>query len=326
MRNLENNLIEVEDLQIYFRQKKQKLFSFNTEYLKAVDHVSFTIKRGETFGLVGESGSGKSTVGKGILRYYNLTGGNITFDGTEIGYQKEKELLPIRKKMQSIFQDPYASLDPSHTVKDIICEPMEIHKLYDKSERKERACELLEMVGMNKNDILRYPHEFSGGQRQRISIARALSINPQFILCDEPISALDVSLQAQIVHLLEGLQDKLGLTYLFISHQLQMVQQICDNIGVMFLGNLVELSDADDLYKNPLHPYTKMLLSSMLEADPGVRCLEDDIPEYKVMTRVKQGCKFSNRCPYANSRCKEEVPKLKEVAKGHYVACFQYEG
>jgi len=320
-----DNLIEVKDLQIHFKQKPDILFSFRAGYLKAVDHVSFSIKKGETFGLVGESGSGKSTIGKSILRYHDLTGGEICFDGSEIGHLNEKELLPYRKKMQSVFQDPYSSLDPSQTVMKIVCEPMEIHKLYSRAERKDRAAKMMETVGLHKEDLLKYPHEFSGGQRQRISIARALSIQPSFILCDESISALDASLQAQIVNLLEELQDKQGLTYLFISHQLQIVQKICDNIGVMYLGNMLEISSSEKLYSNPLHPYTKMLISSILEPDPRIKSLDNIIPDFGVQTRVKEGCKFCSRCPHAMERCKVEASELHEVESKHFVACHLFE-
>ena len=266
---MSNSLIEVKDLKVYFKQKSPKLLSFKPGILKAVDQVSFSIEKGKTFGLVGESGSGKSTIGKAILRYHKPTGGEIFYGEAEIGAMGEKELLPYRKKMQSVFQDPYSSLDPSHTVQDIICEPMEIHKLYTPKERKERAKELIRVVGLKEQDLLKYPHEFSGGQRQRISIARALSVQPEFVVCDEPISALDVSLQAQIVQMLQDLQEKYGLTYLFISHQLQVVQKICDEIAILkiillclevFLGMLHYL--VDDKHGNrqdqkccQCHPY-----------------------------------------------------------------------
>ncbi len=310
---------------MHFKQKPKGLIAFRPEYLKAVDGISFSIKKGETFGLVGESGSGKSTVGKCIVRHYNPTGGEIYFEGTEIGHMGEKKLTPFRKKMQSVFQDPYASLDPSQTVLDILCEPMQIHNLYSKAERKERASKMLEVVGLKQDDLLKYPHEFSGGQRQRISIARTLTVNPSFVLCDEPISALDVSLQAQIVHMLEKLQAELGLTYLFISHQLQVMQNICDNIGVMYLGNLLEVSSSEKLYGNPLHPYTKMLMSSILEPDPKIHSLDNIIPDIGVQTRVQTGCKFRSRCQYATKRCAEEIPALKEVESDHFTACHLYE-
>lgn len=321
---MSKNLIEVKDLQVSFKQKSDKLFSFAPSYLKAVDHVNFTIKKGETFGLVGESGSGKSTIGKAILRYHKPNGGEIYYDGQEISLLREKEMHPIRKKMQSIFQDPYSSLDPSYTVSDIICEPMEIHNMYTRSERKERAKELLEVVGLKTSDLLKYPHEFSGGQRQRISIARAISVQPEFVVCDEPISALDVSLQAQIVRMLEELQEKYDLTYLFISHQLQVVQKICDNIGVLYLGNLLEVTSSQKLYSKPLHPYTQVLISSILVPDPRVKTLENIVIETGVQSRVSEGCRFHNRCPHCMQRCKEETPELREVEAGHYVACHLY--
>ena len=317
-------LIRVEDLKIYFKQKSSKPLSFRSDVLKAVDGVSFVIERGKTFGLVGESGSGKSTIGKAILRYHKPTGGKIYYGDAEIGSMKKKELLPFEKKMQSVFQDPYASLDPSHTVQDIICEPMQIHKMYTPAEQKERAKELIHVVGLKETDLRKYPHEFSGGQRQRISIARALSVRPEFVVCDEPISALDVSLQAQIVQMLQDLQEKYGLTYLFISHQLQVVQKICDEIGVLYLGNLMELSGAEDLYANPLHPYTQMLISSIPVPDPQVHTLDKIVTDIGVQSRCIGGCKFHNRCPFCTEKCKTEVPALREVSPGHLVACHKY--
>lgn len=318
-------LIEVKNLKVHFKQKSSRLFSLKPDYLKAVDDVNFTIAKGETFGLVGESGSGKSTIGKAILRYYHTTGGEIYYEGNEIGRMKESELQPYRKKMQSVFQDPYSSLDPSRTVREIICEPMEIHKMYTSAQRKDRADELIEIVGLKKADLLKYPHEFSGGQRQRISIARALSINPEFVVCDEPISALDVSLQAQIIHMLENLQYKYGLTYLFISHQLQVVQKMCDNIGVLYLGNMLEISSSKKIYREPMHPYTKMLISSILVPDPRVNMLDNIIIETGIQSRVITGCKFQNRCPHCTQQCKTEVPKLVEAKPEHFVACHLYD-
>ena len=288
-------LIEVKDLKVYFKQKSPKLLSFKPGILKAVAQVSFSIEKGKTFGLVGESGSGKSTIGKAILRYHKPTGGGIFYGGAEIGAMGEKELLPYRKKMQSVFQDPYSSLDPSHTVQDIICEPMEIHKLYTPKERKERAKELIRVVGLKEQDLLKYPHEFSGGQRQRISIARALSVQPEY-----------------------------GLTYLFISHQLQVVQKICDEIGVLYLGNLMEIADADKLYSNPLHPYTKMLISSIPVPDPRVKTLDQIVTDTGVQSRSIGGCRFHNRCPWCEERCRQEVPLLREAEPGHLVACHKY--
>lgn len=319
------HLIEVKDLVVQFRQKNKKRFSLKSEYFNAVDHVNFSINKGETYGLVGESGSGKSTIGKAILRYHRPAAGTILYGSDDITHLGEKGLLPYRKKMQSVFQDPYSSLDPSMTVSEIIREPMEIHQLYSKAERKDRAAELIEMVGLTKQDLLKYPHEFSGGQRQRISIARALSIHPEFVLCDEPISALDVSLQAQIVNMLEELQDKLGLTYLFISHQLQVVQKICDHIGVMYLGQLLEIGTSDAVYRNPKHPYTQMLMASMLEPDPDIPSLDHIIPDTGVQTYSGKGCKFAGRCPYATKRCTDSIPEYYEIDSEHKVACFQYE-
>lgn len=318
------NLIKVENLVVRFKQKNKRRFSLKAEYFSAVDHVNFSICKGETYGLVGESGSGKSTIGKAILRYHHPADGKILYAGNDITNLNEKELLPYRKKMQSVFQDPYASLDPSMTVSEIICEPMDIHKMYVGAERKERAEELIDLVGLTKRDLLKYPHEFSGGQRQRISIARALSIHPEFVLCDEPVSALDVSLQAQMVNLLEGLQDKMGLTYLFISHQLQVVRKICDHIGVMYLGQLLETGPSKIVYNNPQHPYTQMLLASMLEPDPDVHSLDNIIPDTEVRTYSGKGCKFGPRCPYATDRCREEAPEFYETESEHKVACFQY--
>lgn len=322
---MSKTLVEVKNLRVHFKQKSPKLLSFNPGVLKAVDDVSFKIEKGKTFGLVGESGSGKSTIGKAILRYHKPSGGEVFYDGAEIGNMADKNLLPYRKRMQSIFQDPYSSLDPSHTVKDIICEPMEIHKMYTAAERRERAKELISVVGLKEQDLLKYPHEFSGGQRQRISIARALSVRPEFVVCDEPISALDVSLQAQIVQMLQDLQQQYGLTYLFISHQLQVVQKICDEIGVLYLGSLMEVSNAEMLYGNPLHPYTKMLISSIPVPDPRVKTLDNLVIDNGVQSRNIGGCKFHNRCPWCEERCRMEVPRLKEAEPGHFVACHKYD-
>lgn len=321
-------LIEVKDLKVYFKQKSPKLLSFKPGILKAVDQVSFSIEKGKTFGLVGESGSGKSTIGKAILRYHKPTGGEIFYEGTEIGAMGEKELLPYRKKMQSVFQDPYSSLDPSHTVQDIICEPMAIHKMYTPKERKERAKELIRVVGLKEQDLLKYPHEFSGGQRQRISIARALSVQPEFVVCDEPISALDVSIQAQVVNLLKRLQQQMGLSYLFITHDLSMVRQISNRIAVMYLGSLVEIADSEDIYIKNRHPYTKALLSAIPIADPTIErerkriLLQGDVPS---PVNLPQGCNFCNRCPYATQLCKERKPQLREIEPGHFTACHRAE-
>ena len=322
---MSEHLVEVQNLVVRFRKKSSKLLTVKAEYFSAVDEVSFFIDEGETYGLVGESGSGKSTIGKAILRYHTPDSGKIFFEGEEIQALSEKELLPFRKKMQTIFQDPYASLDPRMTVSEIICEPMLIHHLCSKQEAKERAVDLLLKVGLTEQDQYKYPQEFSGGQRQRVSIARSLSIQPRFVICDEPVSALDVSLQAQVIRLFEQLQEENGLTYLFISHQLQLVRRICDRIGVLYLGSLMEDGVSEKIYTNPLHPYTQLLLSSMLEADPDIPSLDHIQVDIGVQEYHGVGCKFANRCPHATDRCRAERPQLAETEQGHRVACFLYE-
>jgi ABC-type oligopeptide transport system ATPase subunit len=274
----------------------------DTAVLKAVDGVSFQIRRGETFGLVGESGSGKSTVGRCLLRLYDYTDGEVFYDGQPLGKLGEKGLKPFRRRIQSIFQDPYSSLNPSLNVLELISEPMKIHGMYKGDERKEAVAELLEKVGLKREHLYRFPHEFSGGQRQRISIARALSVRPEFVVCDEPISALDVSVQAQVVNMLEDLQAEFGLTYLFIAHDLSMVRHIADRIGVMYGGRLVEVAESDELYDNPQHPYTKALLSSILETDP-----------MKASQRIQLDA-------YSVAHGDGEAGVLREVSPGHYVA------
>jgi oligopeptide transport system ATP-binding protein len=311
-------LIKIKNLKKYF---PVKMGLGKKAYIKAVDNVSFFIKKGETLGLVGESGCGKSTTGRTIIRLYEPTGGQIIFKGEDI---TKKDMLPYRKSMQMIFQDPYASLNPRMTVGDIIGEPLEIHNIAKGNEKKERVQELLRLVGLSSEHANRYPHEFSGGQRQRIGIARALAVEPEFIICDEPISALDVSIQAQIVNMLEDLQQQLGLTYLFIAHNLSMVKHISSRVGVMYLGKLVELAESNELYSNPLHPYTQALLSAIPIPDPKVSkertriILEGDVPS---PLNPPSGCRFRTRCKYAFDRCKEEEPVLKDVGSGHYVAC-----
>lgn len=318
-----NRLIEVNNLKKYFPVKKSFTMG-KTKYLKAVDDVSFYIDKGETFGLVGESGCGKSTTGKCVIRLFDITDGQILYDGEDIGKLKESQLKPYRRKIQAIFQDPYASLNPTMTVEDLIAEPLNVHNIGSKKERRERVLELLEKVGLVEKDMNRYPHEFSGGQRQRIGIARALSTNPEFILCDEPISALDVSIQAQVVNMLEDLQQELGLTYLFIAHDLSMVRHISHRIGVMYLGNIVEMGSSEEIYKHPAHPYTQALLSSILEPDPrlarnkSIKALEGDIPS---PLNPPAGCKFVTRCKYAMKKCHEIEPKLKEISSDHMAAC-----
>ena len=314
-----DNLIEITGLKKYFPVKT----GFGkTAQVKAVDNVSLTIKRGETLGLVGESGCGKTTFGRTVLRLHEPTEGKIIYDGKDI---TKENMLPYRKRMQIIFQDPYASLDPRMTVGDIIGEPLDIHKLYKtKAERQQRIYELLKTVGLNEEHANRFPHEFSGGQRQRIGIARALAVNPEFIVCDEPISALDVSIQAQVVNMLEDLQAEHGFTYLFIAHDLAVVKHISNRIGVMYLGHLVELSESNELYSNPLHPYTQTLLSAIPIADPEIsrskkrKILSGDIPS---PLNPPSGCTFRTRCPYATEQCAKVAPELKDYGNGHFAAC-----
>ena len=323
--NKNDIVLEVQELCKYFPVKKG-IFE-KKSYVKAVDKVSFTLKRGETLGLVGESGCGKTTTGRTILKLYNPTSGKIIFNGQDITNLSEKQMVPLRRKMQMIFQDPYASLDPRMTVGDIIGEAIDIHGLYKGEARTERIRELLERVGLVGDHINRYAHEFSGGQRQRIGIARALAVEPDFIVCDEPISALDVSIQAQVINMLEELQEELGLTYLFIAHDLSMVKHISTHIGVMYLGQLVEKGTSDEVYSKPLHPYTKALLSAVPVPDPEQAkaneriVLEGDIPS---PIDPPPGCRFKGRCKFAKPECGKVDPELKEVEPGHFVACHLY--
>ncbi|WP_416197504.1 MAG: Oligopeptide transport system ATP-binding protein [Sporanaerobacter sp.] len=310
-------LIEVKNLKKYFKAGRKAT-------VKAVDDISFNIKRGETLGLVGESGCGKTTCGKTVLGLYGATGGEVIFDGINVHTLKSKEKKEFRKRAQIIFQDPYSSLNPRMTVEDIIGEGIDIHDLYRGKDRKEKIFELLETVGLNKEHASRFPHEFSGGQRQRIGIARALAIEPEFIVCDEPISALDVSIQAQVVNLLVELQKEKKLTYLFIAHDLSMVKYISDRVGVMYLGHLVELAESEELYRNPLHPYTVALLSSIPIPDPEQERKKTRIPiEGEIPSPINPppGCKFAPRCKMAREICKEKMPELVEIKKGHFVAC-----
>lgn len=303
----------------------KKYFDVSGGTLKAVDGISFDIYPQETFGLVGESGCGKSTIGRTITRLYEPTEGELFFNGKDIYKLSRKEMQEVRRNFQIIFQDPYASLNPRMTVEDIVAEPLDIHQIYKtKAERTERVMELLNLVGLSDEHALRFPHEFSGGQRQRVGIARALALNPKFIVCDEPISALDVSIQAQVVNLLKNLQDKLGLTYIFIAHDLSMVRYISDRVGVMYLGHMMELADSDELYKNPIHPYTKALLSAIPIPDPDIQrnrkriMLEGDVPS---PINPKPGCRFVERCSYAVDRCRKETPVFEEKSPKHFAAC-----
>lgn len=318
---LENKeiLIEVKNLKKYFKVGRDAV-------LKAVDDVSFNIYKGETLGLVGESGCGKTTCGKTVMGLYNATGGEVIFDGIDIHKLDKKEKKEFTKRAQIIFQDPYSSLNPRMTVGDIIGEGIDIHDLYKGKEREEKILELLDTVGLNREHISRFPHEFSGGQRQRIGIARALAIEPEFIVCDEPISALDVSIQAQVVNLLIELQKKKNLTYLFIAHDLSMVKHISDRVCVMYLGSLVEFTTSDELYKNPLHPYTKALLSAIPIPDPNEEKEKHRIPiDGEVQSPINPipGCRFASRCKYADEMCRKQIPPLVQVSVDHFVACYK---
>ncbi len=313
-------LLEVEDLKQYF---DINVGLFKTKPLKAVDGVSFSIHQGETLGLVGESGCGKTTVGRTILHLYKPTAGKIIYDGKEI--VTKDDIRAFREKSTMVFQDPYSSLDPRMTVQDIIAEPMDIQKLYaTPEERRERILELMAHVGLNSEHASRYAHEFSGGQRQRIGIARALAINPEFIVCDEPVSALDVSIQAQVINMFAELQEKLGLTYLFIAHDLLVVRHISHRIAVMYLGKMVELAESGEICDKPLHPYTRALMSAVPVPDPKIArankriVLSGDIPS---PLNAPSGCPFRTRCPYATEECACSMPEFKEVSKGHFVAC-----
>jgi oligopeptide transport system ATP-binding protein len=315
-------LVEVQHLKEYF---DINMGMFKTRPLKAVDDISFKIKKGETLGLVGESGCGKTTVGRTLLHLYKPTAGRIFYDGEEIN--SKASLKEFRKKATMVFQDPYSSLNPRMTVADIIAEPLDIHKLYtNKTERKERVLELMDHVGLNSEHAARYAHEFSGGQRQRIGIARALAVNPEFIVCDEPVSALDVSIQAQVINMFDELQEKLGLTYLFIAHDLLVVRHISDRIAVMYLGKMVEMGEADEIYHRPLHPYSQSLLSSVPVPDPRVArahkriVLEGDIPS---PLNAPSGCPFRTRCRYAVDICAQGMPEFSEVQPGHFAACHR---
>ncbi|TMK32904.1 MAG: ABC transporter ATP-binding protein [Actinobacteria bacterium] len=319
------NLVEIENLRVWFPIKSGIVLDRHVGDIRAVDDVSFEIKRGETLGLVGESGCGKSTVGRTILRLYKPTSGRISFDGRDISKLREGELRPLRRRMQMVFQDPFASLNPRHSVGRIVGEPLRTHGLANRREAATRVRDLLRTVGLPADAAGRYPHEFSGGQRQRIGLARALALNPDFVVADEPVSALDVSIQAQIINLLEQLQEEFDLTYLFIAHDLAVVRHISDRIAVMYLGWIVEVSSADELYANPLHPYTISLLSAVPIPDPVVErsresiLLAGDLPS---PANPPPACRFHTRCPYVQpTRCRDEVPPLRTLGSGHRVAC-----
>ena len=322
---MSENLVEVKHLQQYFPAGGM---GKNKRYVQAVDDVSFAIRKGETLGLVGESGCGKTTTGRTLLRLYEPTDGTIIYDGKVLFDKNEKiavDMLPYRRRMQIVFQDPYASLDPRMTIGDIVGEGIDIHNICSNAkERHDKIISLLERVGLNSEHANRYPHEFSGGQRQRVGIARALAVDPEFIVCDEPVSALDVSIQAQVVNMFEDLQQEMGLTYLFIAHDLSVVKHISNRIGVMYLGKLVELADSFELIAHSVHPYTRSLISAIPVADPKTAreshriVLQGDVPS---PLNPPSGCRFRTRCPYADERCAAEVPEFKEVASGHWAAC-----
>ena len=323
-------LLEVNNLKMYFPVTSGIILQRKVAEIKAVDGVSFFIKRGETLGLVGESGCGKTTTGRCILRLYEPTGGEVKYEGRSLQEMSTHEMRGMRRQMQIIFQDPYGSLNPRMTCGDIVGEPLIVHKLTSgKGEYRDRMNELLQIVGLNPYMADRYPHEFSGGQRQRIGIARALAVNPSFIVCDEPVSALDVSIQAQVINLLEELQEQFGLTYLFIAHDLSVVRHISDRVAVMYLGHIVEIADRTELYENPLHPYTKALLSAVPIPDPVVEAqreriiLQGDVPS---PLNPPAGCVFHTRCPIAIDDCQLEIPDLREVTPNHWVACIRVDG
>jgi oligopeptide transport system ATP-binding protein len=321
------SLLKVQNLKMHFPITHGIIIQRRVGAVKAVDGITFDIKRGETLGLVGESGCGKSTTGRAILQLYQPTAGDVFFEGENLTALKGEALRRMRRRMQMIFQDPYASLNPRMTVGDIIGEPLVVHNISKGKERRERVQELLRVVGLNPYFVNRYPHEFSGGQRQRIGVARALAVNPDFIVCDEPISALDVSIQAQIINLLEDLQAEFNLTYLFIAHDLSVVRHISDRIAVMYLGKIMELTDRHRLYNEPLHPYTQALLSAVPIPDPVVEetrqriILEGDVPS---PVNPPVGCNFNTRCPVVMDICKEQEPEFKDLGNEHWVACWRH--
>ena len=321
----EQKLLEVKDLKKYFVTSKG-LFGGKSSYVSAVNGVTLDIKKGETLGLVGESGCGKSTLGRTILRLTPMTSGEIIFDGQDITKLKNEEMRLLRQKMQMIFQDPYSCLNPRMNILELVRAPLDVFNIGTPQERMEKVKEMLEIVGMGEQHMMRYPHEFSGGQRQRVGIARALISNPQFVVCDEPVSALDVSVRASVLNLMRNLQERFGLTYLFISHDLSVVKHISDRVAVMYLGGIVEITSKEELYKNPLHPYTKALLSAIPIPDTDVKAepkvLEGDLPS---PFNPPSGCRFHTRCEHCTARCREEAPVLKDMGGGHQVACHLYD-
>ena len=326
----QEHLVEVSGLKMHFPVTSGIIISRQVASIKAVDGVSFFIRKGETLGLVGESGCGKTTTGRAILQLYKPTAGEVLFEGRHLEDLSASQMRPLRRQMQLIFQDPYGSLNPRMTCGSIVGEPLKVHKLtQSQGEYRDRIAELLSVVGLNPFMADRYPHEFSGGQRQRIGIARALAVNPSFIVCDEPVSALDVSIQAQVINLLEELQDEFNLTYLFIAHDLSVVRHISDRVAVMYLGHIVEIADRQELYDNPLHPYTQALLSAIPIPDPVVESkreriiLEGDVPS---PMNPPSGCVFHTRCPVAIEECQGDLPELREVSPDHWVACIRAEG
>ena len=322
---MSDTLLRVEDLKIYYPVAGSELGK--KEFVKAVDGVTFEVKKGEVFGIVGESGCGKSTLGRGICKLENLTSGHVYLDGEDITDYNDRKMRSIRKKVQMVFQDPYASLNPRMSVFDIIAEPLQVHHLYkDKADLEKKVLDLLHRVGLDDYHANRYPHEFSGGQRQRIGIARALAVEPSLIIADEPVSALDVSIQAQVLNLLNELKRDLDLTYIFVAHDLSVVEYISDRVGVMYLGNFVEVGDKEKIYKNPMHPYTQALLSAVPVPDPTAKreriLLEGSIPSAH---KPPTGCKFHTRCPKCMECCRTQAPERYEVDEGHYVYCHLYD-
>lgn len=321
------NILEVKNLKMWFPVNSRGIIPKHVGDIKAVDDISFNVRQGETLGIVGESGCGKTTVGRSIMQVYDITDGEIIFEGQDLAGLKNKEMRTMRRRMQMIFQDPYSSLNPRMTAGNIIGEPIQIHNMSDsKAEFAEQVEELLRVVGLNPYMRDRYPHEFSGGQRQRIGIARALAVRPSLIIADEPVSALDVSIQAQVINLLQDLQEQFNLTYMFIAHDLSVVRHISDRIGVMYLGKMVELAERDELYENPLHPYTQALLSAVPIPDPAIErgreriVLEGDVPS---PLRPPSGCRFHTRCPIAIDECSEEDPEFRDVGNDHWAACIR---